>query len=385
MVSRFSFALLAMSAGVLAACSGHVAENDVAASIAANAAAADHVAWETSASTPERIFERWRMEKRDDKEVCQALNARSSDELTLFEDEIKKQKNDMLVADCRQQLVTKIENYWAMQTNKAKHLSMDFTLPSVKTTIDFRDGLQIVNAGLKPKQVLLTFDDGPHATNTDIVLRSLRKTNVKAIFFQMGRNVKRLPEITQRIAADGHGVGSHSMTHKCLAFTEVCAKNNGGKMPTYAESVSEMFGGHAEVFKALGWVDPFFRFPYGASSPELKKVAADRGVGEFFWSIDSNDWRNQTPDDVVNLVMKDLAKNGSRGVVLMHDIQRRTAVALPILLRRLYDEGYSAVILRPSNEQSRFHSKMAGPEMVKPVIPAFGMPSISPSFHVPRL
>ena len=62
------------------------------------------------------------------------------------------------------------------------------------------------------KKVLLTFDDGPHA-NTVKVLEVLKKHDVKALFFIIGKNIQGNETILKQIIAAGHQMGNHSFTH----------------------------------------------------------------------------------------------------------------------------------------------------------------------------
>ena len=62
------------------------------------------------------------------------------------------------------------------------------------------------------KKVLLTFDDGPHA-NTVKVLGVLKKHNVKALFFIIGKNIQGNEAILKQIVTDGHQIGNHSFSH----------------------------------------------------------------------------------------------------------------------------------------------------------------------------
>ena len=62
--------------------------------------------------------------------------------------------------------------------------------------------------------VYLTFDDGPDEVVTSWVLDVLKEKSVLATFFCVGANVKRNPEIYQRILEEGHAVGNHTMKHE---------------------------------------------------------------------------------------------------------------------------------------------------------------------------
>src|SRR5918999_4427348 len=70
--------------------------------------------------------------------------------------------------------------------------------------------------GVKPS-LYLTFDDGPHPRNTTAILDVLRAHCAPATFFQEGRFVDRFPELTERVASEGHAVGNHTQDHLRLS------------------------------------------------------------------------------------------------------------------------------------------------------------------------
>src|SRR3984893_6005951 len=59
---------------------------------------------------------------------------------------------------------------------------------------------------LAPKEVVLTFDDGPSAAPTTRVLDALKHECVQAAFFLLGRNAQAHPELARRELAEGHTV-----------------------------------------------------------------------------------------------------------------------------------------------------------------------------------
>lgn len=395
----------------LAACSPKPTEVDqqVTLSVADNEAAKSVSDWHSSPNHPERLFSDWNRKfiakELTSAQVCAALQRMSTVDLTLYEEQIRFAGNQALLKDCSSALVDGLDNYWAKEREK---LNIDDLKEKMKTSPKSSDSLDevedlgddrksdqgyesnsdgsgrsvrnrnrdkfeditvvrdtskgyyAVSADLAPKQVLLTFDDGPHGQYTDMILKALDRVNAKALFFHKGQNSKAMPQIVRRVARDGHSVGSHSNTHACLPMKKRCESNN-GRMLTHEQAKAEIRMGHQAVQDALGWVDPFFRFPYGESSPELKKYLAENGVGEFFWSVDSNDWRNKSPEQVVIDVMTDLRKQTSRGAnLLFHDVQRRTAEAMPALLELLLAEGYDVVLLQPKDLEVRYNSQLVG-------------------------
>ena len=90
---------------------------------------------------------------------------------------------------------------------------------------------------------------------------------------------------------------------------------------------------------------PFFRFPgLGHTQPALAYLGT-RNISMFSVDVDSNDFKSSGPDQVINNVMTKLDKQG-KGVILMHDLQKHTATALPTLLRRLKAGGYKVVLMK---------------------------------------
>lgn len=66
------------------------------------------------------------------------------------------------------------------------------------------------------KVVYLTFDDGPSTTNTQGVLDVLKKNNVKATFFIMGKQVDssdKAKELLKREVKEGHAIANHTYSH----------------------------------------------------------------------------------------------------------------------------------------------------------------------------
>ena len=85
-------------------------------------------------------------------------------------------------------------------------------LPDSSPVLDFR-GDRPHGAGMPARTVALTFEDGPDPDWTPEVLRVLRRHHVRATFFVLGSKVAAHPDLTRRIVAEGHELGSHTHTH----------------------------------------------------------------------------------------------------------------------------------------------------------------------------
>lgn len=365
-------------AGSLSACGSKVGQS-VQQAVSDNQTAQSLLDWEQSSANPEVLFAQWRHDFMMDSserekiksDICSELVSLDGQSLTIFENEIRDENNRALVSSCKEELLGNLEQYHESQRSSLsaavdalKHTRSNnyFKFPVNIQKRDTSNGYFAVTGDVARKEVILTFDDGPSGLYTDSILRSLREVNAKAIFFHMGKNVRANPEIVKRVAADGHAIGTHSTTHSCLAPNKRCQSNN-GRILTFDQAVAEIKGGHQAVQDVLGWVDPFFRFPYGEGSPELKNFLKANSVGEFYWSIDSEDWRAQSNEQMLRKTLAAIEARG-RGQVLFHDIQRKTAEIMPQFLRELYNRGYSIVLIQSADPSARYNSKL-----VKKVIP----------------
>lgn len=191
---------------------------------------------------------------------------------------------------------------------------------------------------LQPKEVVLTFDDGPQVKTTKAILDALAEHCTKATFFSIGKMALGLPEILRDVAARGHTVGTHTWSHANLA-------NLSKKDPKLA--IDEIEKGVSGVHRALGGnVAPFFRFPYLRDSKETLEHLSKRNMAIFSMDADSFDFKFRKPEQIVKTIMDKLDAKG-KGIVLMHDIQHGTAAAMPLLLKSLKDKGYKVVHLKP--------------------------------------
>jgi len=188
---------------------------------------------------------------------------------------------------------------------------------------------------LNPKEVVLTFDDGPLPNRTTAILKALNAECTRAIFFSVGKVAAGYPDILHDVAKSGNTIGAHTMDHKDLS-----------KM-TIDQAKDEIEKTFSVLHRAVGGpTAPFFRFPFLRHSPETLKYLADRNVAVFSTDIDSFDFKGTKPAALVKRIMTNLDKRG-KGIILMHNIQPHTAAAMPELLKQLKAGGYKVVQMVP--------------------------------------
>lgn len=124
----------------------------------------------------------------------------------------------------------------------------------------------------------LTFDDGP-SESTPRLLDLLDSHNVKATFFLVGANVRRLPGIAREILRRGHEVGNHGDQHPYYCF----------RPPGFV--YNDIVLGHRAIEDALGFSPWLFRPPFGLRWPGMREAQRSCGVVGVQWSTMARDWR----------------------------------------------------------------------------------------------
>src|SRR5499426_2650724 len=197
---------------------------------------------------------------------------------------------------------------------------------------------------LKDHEVVLTFDDGPLPPFTDIILDTLASQCVKATYFLVGQMASAYPSVVRRIYNEGHTIGTHSEHHpnfQRLSLRRVEREVDGG-----INSVTAAL----DNAKALS---PFFRIPYLGRTNAIERFLEGKQLVTWSADVDTNDWwRGSTPGAIVKRAMRRLNAKG-RGIILMHDIHRATAMALPILLKELKANGYNVVHVVAAGERPK--------------------------------
>lgn len=188
-------------------------------------------------------------------------------------------------------------------------------------------------APLRKKEVILTFDDGPHKTHTKEILDVLDEHCVKATFFTVGRMSSFMAKQLKEVAARGHTIASHSWSHP----------RDLSKLPLDEAKVEIEKGFAATAYVLGGPIAPFFRYPGLNYSDELNAYLASRNIS--VWSVDvvSDDTQaGLTPEQLVNQAMERIRRMKG-GIVLFHDLKEVTALAMDSFLTQLKLEGYKVV------------------------------------------
>lgn len=196
--------------------------------------------------------------------------------------------------------------------------------------------LQREESFLKPREVVLTFDDGPMPWITKSILDTLDLFCTKATFFSVGRMAIAYPASVKDVLARGHTLGSHTWSHP------LNLKRRG-----LERAVDEIERGFSAIALAAGQpIAPFFRFPGLSDSDPMMAHLQSRGIAAFTVDVVSNDSYIGSADRLATYTLAQIEKRQG-GIVLFHDIKSATAKALPVILASLQRQGYKVVHMRP--------------------------------------
>jgi peptidoglycan-N-acetylglucosamine deacetylase len=191
---------------------------------------------------------------------------------------------------------------------------------------------------LEDKEVVLTFDDGPLPPYTNRVLDVLAEHCVKANYFLVGRMARGYPDLARRILAEGHTVGTHSENH-LLGFDRAPLDTVKNEIEQGIVSIMSVVGKNSAATS-------FFRIPGFLRRHEVETYLQARHMTTWSADLVADDWRHINASEVVRRAIARLDEKG-KGILLLHDIQPATALALPELLRELKTKGYRIVQVVP--------------------------------------
>jgi peptidoglycan/xylan/chitin deacetylase (PgdA/CDA1 family) len=187
--------------------------------------------------------------------------------------------------------------------------------------------------------VALTFDDGP-GRSTMAMLTILRRYQVPATFFNIGAAMATRPYLVQDEVREGYAMGNHSWDHPHMTTLSAVRQD------------AELSQASAEQRSIAGTVPCAFRPPYGEYDSTTLRLAQQRGMSVWLWSVDTLDWTADGSGSSywVQRIVR-LAEDGGallHPILLMHDARPgdpATVAALPAIIQFYRSHGYRFVAL----------------------------------------
>ena len=195
---------------------------------------------------------------------------------------------------------------------------------------------EVIKHGPRNKKSLaITFDDGPHPRFTPAILDILKKYDIKATFFVLGKHAEYYPNTLIQVKEAGHEIGNHSYSH--VNLTQI--SNN--KIENEFDKTQNI------IYEITGAIPKIFRPPFGHHNESIRKIASDNNCKIILWTNtqDTKDWAHPGKNKIVNTVLSNI-QNGD--IILFHDYvdsENETIEALDEIIPKLKEEGYNFVTI----------------------------------------
>ncbi len=189
----------------------------------------------------------------------------------------------------------------------------------------------------KPNELILTFDDGPHADYTRRILDTLKETETPAAFFVLGRSVMSEPELLERIYNEGHEIGAHTFSHPRMDQIS-------DARTTLEHDLTDRIIASAVGRSTVLYREPFLRSGGPISADRVPPLEVVQANGSMIFGMDvvPKDWTGLTSDEIAAYVISEVV-SGNGNVILLHDggEDREASVeALPVIISELKRLGY---------------------------------------------
>jgi peptidoglycan/xylan/chitin deacetylase (PgdA/CDA1 family) len=200
------------------------------------------------------------------------------------------------------------------------------------STLPHTDFREISKGDTSKKQVIITIDAGFGERSAPGLLTALAKHKIKATFFLVGKWVEQHPDLTRRIAREGHEIFNHSYSHP--DYTQLTSKEIKADLQKMDDVLYATAGRRTR---------PYYRAPSGSRNEAVNQAAAEAGFQSVYWSVDSLDWRAGETAETIKRRVLDNIHNGA--IVLLHIADSPTGDVADELFTEIENRGYKLVSL----------------------------------------
>lgn len=178
------------------------------------------------------------------------------------------------------------------------------------------------------KRLWLTFDEGYENGYTEKILDVLKEKNVRAVFFVTYDYAKDNPSLIERMIAEGHTVGNHTVSHPSLP--ERSDEEIKRELSELHEYIKERFGYEMYVMRP----------PRGEFSERVLKLAKELGYTTVLWSFAYYDWSDDSQPEPGQAFAKITSKTHPGEICLLHAVSKTNTEILGSVIDNWRENGY---------------------------------------------
>lgn len=191
--------------------------------------------------------------------------------------------------------------------------------------------LPVYSVGRDDKKIALTIDAAWEDDKTPFILEELEREGIHATFFVCGFWVEKYPDNIKAIAAAGHELGNHSLTHPHMS--KLSAQQIRNELTKFDDLMESVTGSRTKLFRA----------PYGEYNDNVILTVREIGYTPVQWDIDTIDWKEErSAQTILDTV---LGKLHSGCIILCHNNGFKIKEYLPTLIKTAKSQGYEFVTL----------------------------------------
>jgi peptidoglycan/xylan/chitin deacetylase (PgdA/CDA1 family) len=171
-------------------------------------------------------------------------------------------------------------------------------------------------------KILLTFDDGPIPESTPIILNTLEKYKLKAVFFCVGHNIEKNPYLAKEILTCGHEIGNHTYHHRII--THLNKKDVVNEIKSFIRLTHDK----------LDFNPKYFRPPHGRFNLSTNKLMIELNQTVVMWSLLTYDYKNDL--NLVKFTVTKFLNNNS--IIVLHDSLKSKGI-IPDSITKIIDQA----------------------------------------------
>jgi peptidoglycan/xylan/chitin deacetylase (PgdA/CDA1 family) len=178
-----------------------------------------------------------------------------------------------------------------------------------------------------PLHVALIFDDGPVPAHTEALLALFAREQIHVTFGYVAATAARYPAIAQKVAAAGHEIANHSLSHAHPKSLDDAALER------------EIVGAEKSLTVSAGVAPRWYWSPFLEQDPRLPALAAKAQIDVYSLEhiVVSEDYRAGATADLIRTKATTHLTDGT--VVLFHEWPPETVAQMPVIIAELKRQG----------------------------------------------